>query len=62
MKYKEFYKYEIILGEGDREEEREELREEDDLEEAECERRLGGDPLTMAKFEVSWPAIFINFA
>ena len=49
-----------LLGEGERDEE--ELRDEDDLDEAERDRRLGGSVFTMASEEVSCPAIFISFA
>jgi len=50
-----------LSGDGDRDEEDDELREDEDLEETERERRLG-DGLTMAKDDVSCPAICISLA
>ena len=49
-----------LLGEAERDDEEEELREEDDLDDADGDRRLGAE--TIASDEVSCPAICINFA
>lgn len=52
----------VLLGEAERDEEEEELRDDDvDLEDADGEPRLEGAE-TMANDEVSCPAICINFA
>ena len=50
-----------LLGDAEREDEEEELRDEDDLDEADGDRRLEGAE-TIASDEVSCPAICINFA
>lgn len=50
-----------LLGEAERDDDEEELRDEEDLEDTDGERRLEG-AATIASDEVSCPAICINLA
>ena len=52
--------YEYLLGDAERDEDEEELLDEEDLDDADLERRLAG--AAIPSWEVSWPAIAINFA
>jgi len=49
-----------LPGDAERDEDEEELLDDEDLDEADFERRFGGSVIPSC--EVSWPAIAINFA